>query len=82
MEVDASDGWIELPEHVRETYGDRFHLVEDGDRLLLFPIADDPLAALREEFEDVDSSARELRDEGRRPFEPKTADTPEADRDD
>lgn len=70
MLVDASDGQIELPDGVRARHGDRFHLVEHGDRLLLLPIADDPLEALREEFEGVASSPEELRERARRGVDP------------
>jgi len=65
MEIDASDGRIYLSTELREKYGDRFRLVERGDRLVLVPIAEDPLAALRDEFEDVEGSARDLRDSAR-----------------
>lgn len=65
MKVDASDGRIYLSKELRESYGDQFRLVERHDRLVLIPVADDPLAALRDEFEGVDKSARELRDEAR-----------------
>ncbi|QZP36637.1 AbrB/MazE/SpoVT family DNA-binding domain-containing protein [Halobaculum magnesiiphilum] len=60
MRVDAADGRIYLPKSLREEFGDRFELVEREDRLLLIPVADDPLAALREEFRDVEGSADEL----------------------
>lgn len=65
MEVDAADGRIYLPKELREKYGERFRLVERGDELVLLPIAEDPLAALRDEFADVEGSARELRDDAR-----------------
>lgn len=63
MHVDADDGRIYLPKDVRDRFGDRFELVERGDKIVLIPIAEDPLAALREEFADVDASASELADE-------------------
>lgn len=66
MELDASDGEIELPADLLESYGERFRLVPLEDRLVLLPIPDDPLSALREEFDGVDASPRELREEGRR----------------
>ena len=40
---------------------DQFELVDRGDRLVLVPVAEDPLEALREEFRDVDGSAEELK---------------------
>lgn len=65
MEVDASDGRIYLSSELREKYGEKFRIVERQDGIVLLPVPEDPLAALREEFEDVDKSARELRDEAR-----------------
>lgn len=65
MEVDATDGRIYLPKELREKYGDQFRLVERGDQLVLLPVSEDPLAALREEFANVDKSVRELREDGR-----------------
>lgn len=61
MEVEATDRQIQLPEELRERYGERFRLVERGDHLLLLPVSDDPLQSLREEFADVDASVLELR---------------------
>lgn len=66
MEIDATDGRIYLSKELRDEYGEHFRLVEQHDRLVLLPVADDPLAALRDEFDGVDKSARELRDEARR----------------
>jgi len=60
MRVEASDGRIYLPKSLRERFGDRFEFVERDERLLLIPVADDPLAALREEFRDVEADAEEL----------------------
>ena len=65
MDIDASDGRIYLPKDLRERFGDQFKLVERGDRLVLIPVSEDPLASLREEFADVKRSARELREDGR-----------------
>lgn len=65
MEVDADDGRIYVPKHLREKFGDRFELVDRGDRLVLIPLSDDPLAALRAEFADVDESVEELRQSAR-----------------
>jgi bifunctional DNA-binding transcriptional regulator/antitoxin component of YhaV-PrlF toxin-antitoxin module len=61
MDVDAEDGRIYLPKRLREKFGHRFELVDRGDRLVLIPIAADPLEALRDEFHDVDASAEELK---------------------
>ncbi|WP_335999972.1 AbrB/MazE/SpoVT family DNA-binding domain-containing protein [Halorientalis halophila] len=54
-------GRLTLPKEFRERYGDRYHVVDLHDGIKLVPIDDDPLAALREEFEDVEKSAEELR---------------------
>ena len=61
MDIDAEDGRIYLPKRLREKFGDQFELVDRGDRLVLVPVAEDPLEALREEFQDVDASAEELK---------------------
>jgi len=58
-------GRLTLPKELRERYGDRYRIVELHDGIKLIPIADDPLEALRDEFEDVDGSADELREEAR-----------------
>jgi bifunctional DNA-binding transcriptional regulator/antitoxin component of YhaV-PrlF toxin-antitoxin module len=58
-------GRLTLPKEVRERYGDRYHLVQLHDGIKLVPVAEDPLAALRDEFEDIDESADELRDSAR-----------------
>lgn len=66
MEVEAGDGRVYIPQELRDKFGDRFELIDRGDRLVLIPVADDPLEALREEFDDIDASATELRDRARR----------------
>lgn len=58
-------GRLTLPKEIREQYGDRYRVVDLHDGVKLVPIAEDPLAALREEFADVDASVRELREETR-----------------
>ncbi|WP_327052941.1 AbrB/MazE/SpoVT family DNA-binding domain-containing protein [Halomicrococcus gelatinilyticus] len=58
-------GRLTLPKEIRERYGDQYRIVELHDGIKLIPIAEDPLEALREEFEDVETSASELRDEAR-----------------
>ncbi|QLD87316.1 AbrB/MazE/SpoVT family DNA-binding domain-containing protein [Natronomonas halophila] len=58
-------GRLTLPKEVRERYGDRYRIVELHDGVKLIPIAEDPLDALRAEFDDVDKSADELREEAR-----------------
>jgi bifunctional DNA-binding transcriptional regulator/antitoxin component of YhaV-PrlF toxin-antitoxin module len=58
-------GRFTVPQELRERYGDRYRLVDLHDGLKLVPVADDPLDALRAEFEDVDATAAELRDGAR-----------------
>lgn len=58
-------GRLTLPKDVRERFGEQYRIVELHDGVKLIPIADDPLAALRSEFADVDLSSAELRAEAR-----------------
>ena len=60
MEVKAEGGRVYLPKQFRDRLGDRFELIDRGDTLLLVPVPDDPLAALRAEWEGVDESVEEL----------------------
>lgn len=59
-------GRLTLPKELRERYGDRYHIVQLHDGIKLVPISEDPLGALREEFEDVEKTADELREEARK----------------
>ena len=61
-----SRGRLTLPKELREQYGDQFYVVDVNDGVKLIPVADDPLAALRDEFADVDASVEELRRDARR----------------
>jgi len=58
-------GRLTLPKELRERYGDRYRVVDLHDGIKLIPVAEDPLAALRDEFADVEKSADELRDAAR-----------------
>ncbi|MFC6837602.1 AbrB/MazE/SpoVT family DNA-binding domain-containing protein [Halomarina ordinaria] len=58
-------GRLTLPKELRERYGDRYHIVDLHDGIKLVPVADDPLEALRDEFEDVGTTAAELRERAR-----------------
>lgn len=58
-------GRLTLPKEVRERYGDRYYIVQLRDGIKLVPVADDPLDALRDEFDAVEKTADELRDEAR-----------------
>lgn len=59
-------GRLTLPKELRDRYGERYHIVQLHDGIKLIPIADDPLEELRDEFDDVEKSATELRDAGRK----------------
>ncbi|WP_049979595.1 AbrB/MazE/SpoVT family DNA-binding domain-containing protein [Halolamina rubra] len=48
-------GRLYIPKEVREKYGQKYHIVTYEDKIELIPVADDPLAAVRE-------AAGELRD--------------------
>jgi len=48
-----TEGRLYLPAELREEYGEKFHVVRYEDRLELVPIADDPLAAVREAVGDA-----------------------------
>jgi bifunctional DNA-binding transcriptional regulator/antitoxin component of YhaV-PrlF toxin-antitoxin module len=58
-------GRLTLPKELRTRFGDRYHIVELPDGIKLIPIDPDPLAALRDEFADVEENATELREEAR-----------------
>ena len=60
--VRADDGRIYLPKSLREEFGEEFELIDRGDRLVLAPIPEDPLEALREEARKSDGSADELKE--------------------
>jgi bifunctional DNA-binding transcriptional regulator/antitoxin component of YhaV-PrlF toxin-antitoxin module len=52
-----------IPKEVREKYGERYHIVTYEDRIELIPVADDPLAAVREAAGDLrNASAEEVRE--------------------
>ena len=60
MRVSTDDGRIYLQKSLREEFGDEFELIDRGDRLVLVPIPEDPLEALREEARKSDKSAEQL----------------------
>lgn len=62
MYVKAKDGKIKLPKEIREKFGKKFRLIECKDRIILLPIAEDPLKELRNEWKDVDKSIDELKE--------------------
>lgn len=72
-------GRLYIPKEVREKYGEKYHIVTYEDRIELIPVADDPLAAVREATGDLrDASIEEIREdieaEGRAKTRDKDAD--------
>ena len=65
MPTKTDNGRVYIPKHLREKYGERYKIVDSGDGLLLVPVPEDPLDALRDEWSDVDTSVKEMRDEAR-----------------
>lgn len=61
MKVDAGDGKIYIPKEKRDRMGSEFELIDRGDRLILIPLEDDPLEALRDEVGDVGKSVKEIK---------------------
>ncbi|ELZ09773.1 hypothetical protein C478_16377 [Natrinema thermotolerans DSM 11552] len=62
MRVSTDDGCIRLPESIREKFGDEFELIDRGDRLVLVPVPDEPLEALRDEARRSEKTADELKE--------------------
>ncbi|WP_226041842.1 AbrB/MazE/SpoVT family DNA-binding domain-containing protein [Natrinema sp. DC36] len=60
MRVSADDGCLPLPKSIRERFGEEFELIERSDRLILVPIPDDPLEALRDEAAASEKTAAQL----------------------
>jgi bifunctional DNA-binding transcriptional regulator/antitoxin component of YhaV-PrlF toxin-antitoxin module len=57
-------GRLYIPKAVREKYGERYHIVTYEDRIELIPVADDPLAAVREAAGGLrDASVEEIRED-------------------
>ena len=57
-------GRLYIPKEVREKYGQKYHIVLYEDRIELIPVADDPLAAVREAAGELHgASAEEIRED-------------------
>ena len=65
MKVDAGDGRIYIPKEKRETYGDKFRMVELDEGIMLIPVSDEPLKKLREITSKTEKSSDELVKESR-----------------
>jgi len=62
-ETDAQ-GRLYIPKEVREKYGGKYHIVTYEDRIELIPVADDPLAAVREAADELhEASVEEIRED-------------------
>ncbi len=62
-ETDAQ-GRLYIPKEVREKYGQKYHIVMYEDRIELIPVADDPLAAVREAAGELhDTSVENIRED-------------------
>ena len=62
-ETDAQ-GRLYIPKEVRKKYGQKYHIVMYEDRIELIPVADDPLAAVREAAGELhDASVEEIRED-------------------
>ena len=56
-------GRLYIPKAVREKYGQKYHIVMYEDRIELIPVADNPLAAVREAAGELhDASIEEIRE--------------------
>jgi len=64
MVTTADNGRVYIPKDLREKFGEQFHIVERDDGIVLVPVSDDPLEALRDEFSDVDKTVDELKEGG------------------
>jgi bifunctional DNA-binding transcriptional regulator/antitoxin component of YhaV-PrlF toxin-antitoxin module len=62
MSAETDDqGRLYIPKELREKYGQRYHIVTYEDRIELIPVADDPLAAVREAAGELhDASVEEI----------------------
>ncbi|MFC6754491.1 AbrB/MazE/SpoVT family DNA-binding domain-containing protein [Halorubrum tibetense] len=57
-------GRLYIPKEVREKYGQKYHIVMYEDRIELIPVADDPLAAVREAAGELqNASVEEIRED-------------------
>lgn len=63
MEVEADDGRIYLPKKSRERHGTRFEMIDRGDKIILVPISENPLEALRDEVGELDKTVEELKEQ-------------------
>lgn len=68
MVTEADDsGRVYLSKEIRDKHGDQFQLVECSDRIILIPVADDPLEAVSDAVGDAfeGTSVADLKREAR-----------------
>lgn len=63
MVTTADNGRVYIPKEMREKLGERFHIVEREDKIILIPVSEEPLEALRDEMKGIDKSVDELEEE-------------------
>jgi AbrB family looped-hinge helix DNA binding protein len=60
----SAKGWVVIPKAIREKYGlgkgSRVQVVDDGERVTIVPLPDDPVEALHGMFEEGPPLTREL----------------------
>lgn len=61
MVTTADNGRVYIPKEMREKFGEKFHIVELENKIVLVPVSGDPLEALRDEMKGVDKSVEELK---------------------
>ena len=66
--INISDrGQISIPADIRHKWQvRRVLLVDEGDRLVLRPVADDPIAVVAGKYSWIETTSDEMRDEDRR----------------
>ncbi|MFP4038412.1 MAG: AbrB/MazE/SpoVT family DNA-binding domain-containing protein [Candidatus Nanohaloarchaea archaeon] len=62
MVTTADNGRVYIPKEMREELGERFHILQREDRIVLVPVSEEPLQALRDEMSDIDASVEELKE--------------------
>lgn len=60
MVTTADNGRVYIPKEMREKLGERFHIVEREDKIVLVPVSEEPLESLRDEMKGIDKSVDEL----------------------
>jgi len=63
MPTTADNGRVYIPKKLREKFGERFHIVDRDDRIILVPVSENPLKELREEFSGTESSIEEMKND-------------------